>query len=49
MWNVLDRLDEHGTSYGTYFFEAGHFSLVADEQVRPMTVQLDFLARHVPA
>ncbi len=44
----LGRLDELGTPYEQYRFDAGHFSLVADERVRQMRLQLDFLAKHVP-
>ncbi|HEY8454925.1 MAG TPA: prolyl oligopeptidase family serine peptidase [Actinopolymorphaceae bacterium] len=43
--NYLARLDELGTAYEVYRFEAGHFSVVVDEQVKQMQLQLDFCRR----
>jgi dienelactone hydrolase len=47
--NYLARLTELGRPYEEYRFEAGHFSMVVEEQIHQMRLQLDFLARHVPA
>jgi dipeptidyl aminopeptidase/acylaminoacyl peptidase len=47
--NYLTRLAELGKPHEVYRFEAGHGSVVVDEQVRQMSRQLDFLARHLPA
>jgi hypothetical protein len=32
-----------------YRFDAGHGSLVVSERIKQMSVELDFLRRHVPA
>ena len=41
------RLRELGKTFETYRYDAGHGSLVVDEQMRQMETQLDFLARHL--
>jgi len=41
----LAALDALGTPYDVYRFDAGHGSLVVDERVRQMRVQLVFVAR----
>jgi dipeptidyl aminopeptidase/acylaminoacyl peptidase len=45
--NYLRALDERGHPYELYRYDAGHGSLVVDERVRQMRVELDFLARHL--
>jgi dienelactone hydrolase len=45
--NYLSRLDELGRPYQVYRYDAGHGSLVDDERVRQMRVELDFVARHL--
>jgi dipeptidyl aminopeptidase/acylaminoacyl peptidase len=45
--NYLDRLQALGRPYQVYRFDAGHGSLVDDERVRQMRVELDFAARHL--
>jgi dipeptidyl aminopeptidase/acylaminoacyl peptidase len=45
--NYLRRLDDLGRPYEVYRFDAGHGSLVDDERVRQMRVELDFAARHL--
>lgn len=47
--NFLAELDKTGAPYEADIFDAGHFSLVADEQIRQHRLMLDFLAKHVPA
>ncbi|GAB3423026.1 S9 family peptidase [Flindersiella endophytica] len=47
--NFLAVLDKTGAVYEADIFDAGHFSLVVDEQIRQHALQLDFLARHLPA
>ncbi len=42
--NYLARL---GTPHEVYRFDAGHGSLVVEEQIRQMGVELDFLGRHI--
>jgi dipeptidyl aminopeptidase/acylaminoacyl peptidase len=46
--NYLARLDELGVPHEVYRYEAGHGSLVDDERVRQMRLELDFAARHLP-
>ncbi len=46
--NYLSRLDELGTGYEIYRYEAGHGALVTDERIHQMQLELDHLARHVP-
>ena len=44
--NYCDRLTELGREFELYRFEAGHGSMVMDEQIRQMRLRLDFaLAR----
>jgi dipeptidyl aminopeptidase/acylaminoacyl peptidase len=45
--NFLAALDKTGAPYEADFFDAGHFSLVVDEQIRQHRLMLDFLAKHV--
>jgi dipeptidyl aminopeptidase/acylaminoacyl peptidase len=45
--NYLARLAGRGAPHEVYRFDAGHGSLVVDEQIKQVAVQLDFLARHV--
>jgi dienelactone hydrolase len=47
--NYLARLTELGTPHEVYRFDAGHGSLVVSERIKQMSVELDFLHRHVPA
>ncbi len=46
--NYLAELERLGTPYEVYRFDAGHGSLVVEEQIRQMAAELDFLRRHVP-
>jgi len=41
------RLRELGKNFETYRYDAGHGSLVVDEQIRQMERQISFLARHL--
>lgn len=45
--NYLARLQTLGKPYEVYRFEAGHGSLVVEEQIRQMEVNLTFLAKHL--
>ncbi len=47
--NYLHRLDELGTPYDLYTYEAGHGALVTEERIHQMKLELAHLARHVPA
>ncbi len=46
--NYLARLTARGHPHEVYRYDAGHGSLVDDERVRQMRVELDFVARHLP-
>jgi acetyl esterase/lipase len=45
--NYLARLRELGKPHELYRFNAGHGSLVVEESLRQMAVQLDFVTRHL--
>jgi dipeptidyl aminopeptidase/acylaminoacyl peptidase len=45
--NYLARLRELGLPFEEYRYDAGHGSLVDDERVRQMRLELDFVARHL--
>jgi dienelactone hydrolase len=45
--NYLARLDELGLPHEVYRYDAGHGSLVDDERVKHMRLELDFAARHL--
>jgi dipeptidyl aminopeptidase/acylaminoacyl peptidase len=47
--NFLARLDEFEIGYESSIVDGGHVSIVNDEGIRKMRLQLDFLARYVPA
>ncbi|NHC15229.1 S9 family peptidase [Motilibacter deserti] len=46
--NYLSRLRERGAAHEVYRYDAGHGSLVVEERVRQMRVELEFVARHLP-
>ncbi len=46
--NYLARLEALGVVHETYRYDAGHGSLLDDERVRQMRVELDFVRRHLP-
>ena len=41
------RLRELGTPFEEYRYDAGHGSLVVEEQIRQLALQLDFAAKHI--
>jgi dipeptidyl aminopeptidase/acylaminoacyl peptidase len=43
----IDRLEELGKAYQAYFFDAGHGSMVVEEQIRMTETMLHFLAKHL--
>jgi dipeptidyl aminopeptidase/acylaminoacyl peptidase len=47
--NYLHKLDEMGTEYELYTYEAGHGALVTQERIHQMKLELDHLTRHVPS
>jgi dienelactone hydrolase len=46
--NYVAALGLRGLPHEVYRYDAGHGSLVDDERVRQMQVELDFTARHLP-
>jgi dienelactone hydrolase len=46
--NYLGALAKRDVVHEIYRYDAGHGSLVDDERVRQMKVELDFVARHLP-
>jgi dipeptidyl aminopeptidase/acylaminoacyl peptidase len=47
--NYLHKLDDLGTPYELYTYEAGHGALVTQERIHQMKLELGHLARHVPS
>jgi dienelactone hydrolase len=47
--NYLTALAARNTPHEVYRYDAGHGSLVDDERVRQVKVELDFVARHLPS
>jgi dienelactone hydrolase len=45
--NYVARLEELGLPHEVYRYDAGHGSLVDDERVKHMRLELDFAARHL--
>jgi len=45
--HYITRLEELGRPHEVYRYEAGHGSLVIDEVIRQLEVQLDFASRHL--
>jgi len=46
--NYLERLAGRGVPHEVYRYDAGHGSLLDDERVRQMRVELEFVRRHLP-
>jgi dienelactone hydrolase len=46
--NYVAELDRRGVVHEVYRYEAGHGSLVDDERVKQVRLELDFAARHLP-
>jgi acetyl esterase/lipase len=46
--NYVERLAERGAVHEVYRYEAGHGSLVVEERIKQMQLELDFAARHLP-
>ncbi len=46
--NYLHKLEELGTPYELYTYEAGHGALVTEERIHQMKLELGHLTRHVP-
>ncbi|MEV0121183.1 prolyl oligopeptidase family serine peptidase [Streptomyces sp. NPDC050703] len=46
--NYVDRLAARGAVHEVYRYDAGHGSLVVDERIKQIRLELDFAARHLP-
>ncbi|MEV8524912.1 prolyl oligopeptidase family serine peptidase [Streptomyces sp. NPDC052000] len=46
--NYVDRLAERGATHEVYRYDAGHGSLVVEERIKQVRLELDFAARHLP-
>ncbi|WP_055548741.1 prolyl oligopeptidase family serine peptidase [Streptomyces kanamyceticus] len=47
--NYVDRLAARGAAHEVYRYDAGHGSLVVDERIKQVALELDFADRHMPA
>jgi dienelactone hydrolase len=47
--NYLAALERRGAAHEVYRYDAGHGSLVVEEQIRQQAAALDFIRRHMPA
>ncbi|WP_030682792.1 prolyl oligopeptidase family serine peptidase [Streptomyces sp. NRRL B-1347] len=45
--NYVDRLAERAAVHEVYRYDAGHGSLVVDERIKQVALELDFAARHL--
>ncbi|MFB6633941.1 prolyl oligopeptidase family serine peptidase [Streptomyces sp. NPDC056362] len=45
--NYVDRLAERGAVHEVYRYDAGHGSLVVEERIKQVALDLDFAARHL--
>ena len=46
--NYVQRLEKSGKVHEVYRYEAGHGTLVVEERIRQLRLELDFVARHLP-
>lgn len=47
--NYVDRLAARGATHEVYRYDAGHGSLVVDERIKQVALELDFAGRHLGA
>ncbi|MFD5426924.1 prolyl oligopeptidase family serine peptidase [Streptomyces sp. NPDC127084] len=47
--NYVDRLSARGAEHEVYRYDAGHGSLVVEERIKQVRLELDFAARHLNA
>ncbi len=45
--NYVKRLETRGATHEVYRYDAGHGSLVVDERIRQVGLEMDFAARHL--
>ncbi len=46
--NYVKRLEARGAVHEVYRYDAGHGSLVVDERIKQLRLELDFASRHLP-
>ncbi|MFA3877474.1 prolyl oligopeptidase family serine peptidase [Streptomyces sp. MMCC 100] len=46
--NYVERLEARGAVHEVYRYDAGHGSLVVDERIKQVALELDFARRHLP-
>ncbi|MEU3664111.1 prolyl oligopeptidase family serine peptidase [Streptomyces sp. NPDC032940] len=46
--NYVERLEARGAVHEVYRYDAGHGSLVVDERIKQVALELDFASRHLP-
>ncbi|MCM8552746.1 prolyl oligopeptidase family serine peptidase [Streptomyces sp. STCH 565 A] len=46
--NYVERLEARGAVHEVYRYDAGHGSLVVEERIKQVRLELDFAARHLP-
>ncbi|MEU6390196.1 prolyl oligopeptidase family serine peptidase [Streptomyces sp. NPDC046939] len=46
--NYVDRLAARGAVHEVYRYDAGHGSLVVEERIKQLRLELDFASRHLP-
>ena len=47
--NYVKRLESRDAVHEVYRYDAGHGSLVVDERIKQVRLELDFAAQHLPA
>ena len=46
--NYVARLEQLGTPHEVYRYDAGHGSLVVEERIKQLRLEIDFVRRHLP-
>ncbi|MFJ8625924.1 S9 family peptidase [Kitasatospora sp. NPDC093550] len=47
--NYVERLEQLGKPHEVYRYDAGHGSLVVEERIKQLRLEIDFVRRHLPA
>ena len=45
--NYVERLEQLGKTHEVYRFDAGHGSLVVEERIKQLRLEIDFVRRHL--
>lgn len=46
--NYVERLEQRGAPHEVYRYDAGHGSLVVEERIKQLRLEIDFALRHLP-